>query len=210
MLVATENVKTRGALPGDQLGVQAKLHPNVTVLWQAVRHTYDETGPNYRAVLLPRPPKPYRYREIEFVAHELGCVFLHPNFYGSWACLRSIHLRYRMNYAKVVWVPPYKVEEGGRPSPTRVTRWKINAVLFCLQYRERMFTTRDCKNAGLSWTFFERFTKPVGKRAGRYKLYTLDPEVQTPDQKNPWLAKQIQEYLDAHGGDASGVHQLSK
>lgn len=216
LLVATPNVKTLGVCVGDQVGVQAKLHANVNVLWQATRDDSRTNGPHYRAALVPSK-KRFALQAFRHVAHDIRCLVFERNKPTSYSqrdpfevwrnCLRRFDLRYRMKFDHPLWVPPYKVPEGGKASPQRVTPWKIRAVLFCLQYKDKMFTTRDLALAGIGWSYFEQFTEYSAKRAGRFKLYRFKKGVVTPDLKNPWLAEQIQEHLKK-GGDPYAVHKL--
>lgn len=213
LLVASSTVRTPGVSVGDQIGVQAKLHPNVSVLWQAIRYSSFAAGPHYRAVLIPTYKK---HQNFSFfgLSRELRCLVYQPAKRRDarnpwWSGLDAeVPLHYRLHFDRPVWVSQYRAEQGGAPSPVKVTAWKIRAILFCLEKEGRSFTYVEVKKAGLHLSTLLKMgiVKESGKHAGRAKLYELVKE-KSPAVKHPWLTKQIQEHIAKHGG-VDGVHKL--
>lgn len=195
LLVATADVKTLGVLTGDQVGVQAKMHPNVEVLGQALHYSRYRASPHYRAVLLPgikKTPAEHFYA----VAAALSCLVLHPHKRFGWErVLARIPEDYRLHYDTPCWVPPYRIETGGMASPMPVSAWKLRAIRFCLKYADKPFTYRELKAAGLSYTRFVRkgWLVDTKTKAGRALLFRLSPDAVTPDKKYADLTAKIRE-----------------
>lgn len=193
LLQATDAVRCSGIAPGDQIGVQAKVRPNLEVIAQTLRYSSYVSGPHYRAILVPELVKASRYT-FPPIAHELRCLLFHKNKWKGWAnVLLEVPIHYRLHFDSTCWVPPYdNVQGGGHASPTTVSDWKIRAVTFCIQYQSKTFTAADLRYRNLAYSTFKSagWLKEVGK-AGRARLYKLDPDAKTPDKKYVWLADQI-------------------
>lgn len=193
LLLATDTVKCSGIAPGDQIGIQAKMRPNLEVLAQALRYSSRASGPHYRALLLPELTNSASYL-FPPIAAELRCVVFTKHKRLGWGnALVDIPIHYRMHFESPCWVPPYEnVQGGGHASPTTVSDWKIRAVTFCLEYANKTFTAADLRYRNLAYSTFKSagWLKEVGK-AGRARLYRLDPNAKTPDKRYEWLADQI-------------------
>ncbi len=123
---------------GEQIGVEAKLVPNVKVLYQAIQYPGPD-GPDYRAVLTPDCSG-----EFQHLATCLGliCFKFMSVRYGF-----SPHLKpdqwqsnFRDNYGVIYWAPHNRAElppivpdirHAGTASPIQLTPWKLKALRLC-------------------------------------------------------------------------------
>lgn len=213
LLVATADVQTKNARPGDQIGVQAKLTGNVEVLAQAMPDTWGEKGPHWHAVLVPVAVK-----EFEQVARRLGLVTIEATKRvwkdHRWRRERGIdhELTYlppamRHYYTEMAWHPEVEIlVPAGVKSPRIITPWKVKAVRLCLEALDRGFlTTADFRQAGVSMTVWKQkeWIEPSGERIGRSMKYRLVLENDPPHLKWPEIAERLKEDADMDdGGDS--------
>ena len=176
LLVATEDVSDRRIGVGDQVGVEAKLRGNVSVLRQAadgMRYPY--RGPRFGGVLVPKAGKDFC--RVAF--------FLKLNVW----VLAYKHLRvaYPHEGRKPLWVPPVvPLHDAGVPSPSPLTPWRVKALELCnLLDTGAEVTRNDMKKMGLDpkiW-MFKKWLVPTGKKRGRSEL------LRKPDDIGPdWPA----------------------
>lgn len=134
------------ASDGFQVGVQAKLRPNVDVLAQAnVKLRYK--GPDIHAVLVPSCNGAFCE-----VAEALGIMVVQAKVLevgASWGVDRNLdalvskaqthaHLKGRC------WLPPFEPNlPAGVPGPRQVTQWKCNVAQVCAQIRAGEAISRD-------------------------------------------------------------------
>ncbi len=133
---------------GIQVGVQAKLRGNVTVLRQAMRGRSHRTGPRFRAVLVPKATRDFRelaailglgvYQEINIrdVRRRVG-------YYVDKR--RPIETPSRpWEHSEALWLPPVATDRpAGVPCPSGLTRWRVAAIKLCLVLEARGYVTRD-------------------------------------------------------------------
>lgn len=203
LLVAGEDVKTMNARPGDQIGVQAKLHANIEVLAQAMPDPWSETGPHFHAVLVP-----VAVREFTSVAGRCGILVMeatkriYDHGVRKWVRTRGIdhELRYlppsmRHYYDEMTWHPEIEIlVPAGVKSPRRVTPWKIDAVRLCLEAEKKGFlTTADFGHARVSMTVWRQkgWIEPTGEKIGRSKKYRLVDSANPPHLRWPEIAERL-------------------
>lgn len=200
LLVATKFVKTTHAHPGDQIGIQAKLRPNVEVIFQAMPQPWDDTGPHFHAVLIPRSN-----RAFDAVARRCGVVVFQATgrsrrWNGTNSLERKVDLSWlpagkRLFYASPCWHPEIEIHvPAGIKSPRLVTPWKIDAIRFCLRILSRGYvTSADFAEANISmgrWIQYGWIT-PTAQRDGRRKKYVLDLTKNPPHLAWPDITEQL-------------------
>jgi hypothetical protein len=133
---------------GLQIGIQAKLTFNATLLRQALPvYTWgDDYGPHYRAVLVPKMPA-----DALHVLQFCGLVGFHrycsgdfipgidPDHWQEWPAKKRIEL------------PDYVPDViAGASAPVQLTQWKIGALKICALLEIRGHVTReDFRTAGI-------------------------------------------------------------
>jgi hypothetical protein len=204
LLVATESV-TGHFLPGDQIGVQAKLKPTVEVLYQALPRKTVHPGPKYYAVLVPRATPEFRD-----LAKRLRIKVFEAT-QKSWPAIRGQRgdLEWRQGPVKQLldppslwhlhehrapcWVPDVEVVlPAGVPSPKQLTPWKFKAVRLALHgVAKGYLTTKDFKEFDVSmarwvqkqWIVPGDFVVEGGSRRRKYILNELrrPPHIAFPE-----------------------------
>lgn len=155
---------------GVQIGVEAKLTLNAKVLDQALPHPYDDYGPDYRAVLVPRVGL---QRHLHRLARHVGLTVIDMSVYGTgWGVAHQFHPYLpRENAGESFWMegwhswlpakrcplPDYIPDvTGGKAAPVKLTDWKVRAIKLVILLDRRGYVTRhDMKLLGLSptrWT----------------------------------------------------------
>lgn len=199
LLVATETVKTRNAEPGDQIGIQAKLRPNVEVLSQALPTPHSTHGPHYHGVLVPHASRAFSY-----VAGRLGLVvfaavqwdrygFVVDNRLRSLRRLSPIKKYY---YSEPLWFPEIEIwTPAGVRSPKSITPWKINAVRLCLFGVKRGYLLNsDFLDHNISITRWRLKRWIVsGEKIGRAVKYKLVEENRPPHILYPEITARLLE-----------------
>jgi hypothetical protein len=182
LLVATEQSREHypGLGVGEQIGIQAKLQPNLEVLYQSLPRAHGhrlgsplaEEGPNYYAILVP-----FASPEFVTVANRLGIYVYTAKWrrtgagytgfsygalvdredmgLGKAGTERGIGFAYQlMEHRKPCWVPDVEVTmEAGTKNPLRMTPWKLAAVKLCLiAMTKGHLTSRDFAEAKISMT----------------------------------------------------------
>ena len=178
----------------DQIGVHAKLSPNVVVLGQALPQAARRVSPHYYVALVP-----WAHSRFLDVARALRIVTitgdkLHEDF--SFSRVRW----FRHEPTKLCWVPECEVPGmlAGIPAPQQLTRWKMLAIKLCLLCEERGFLMRrDFDAAGVSMTRWLKqgwleprdVESPLRRRGNRVaQSYVLVPERLPPHLKHPEVA----------------------
>jgi len=166
-----------------QVGVQAKMTPNVKLLkqclpdrlrWSTSMLAHPEkfrgyvTGPNFRVALVPLKGKAKSLENFEFVAKTLGIWVVEKNNLKS----KKMNERYDFGIGiledqkhmdshdwkpmKKCWIPDVVPDvEAGVKSPVSLTRWKQSAMRLIARARVRGYvTSKDAKELGVS---MERF-----------------------------------------------------
>lgn len=139
---------------GTQVGVQAKLRFNMAVLQQSIEsgHGWQDTGPDYRAVLVPEDCG------IRDICDALGLTLIRPrkHWNGSFQFEpdldgRSYERWHFNNPEKRHKLPTYIPDvPAGVPSPKILSKWKIGALEICACIELRGYVTRqDFRRAGI-------------------------------------------------------------
>ncbi len=183
-----------------QLGIEAKLKPNLEVLAQACRNR-NTRGPNprYRAVLVPlTPPEPFRVlaRELGIAVismEALGADFMRSRGDVEVENLRAICAQMKPHATtRPLWVPPYVPDlPAGVPSPRTVGPWRVNAARLCARLRAGETLTRaDFTAHGINiarWLEKSRYgawlERVPGTKPARYMSRNPDrlPDMDFPD-----------------------------
>lgn len=131
---------------GVQLGIQAKMRPNVDVLSQAIKRA--RAGPRYRGVLVPKSTRAFRH-----VAISLGLTVFSMKSIRPFRHHRMIHLEHMIEWkGEPLWLPPVPSQEkAGTPAPRPLTQWRVKAIRLCLLLEERGYLTgEDFKRFGVN------------------------------------------------------------
>ena len=157
---------------GLQLGIEAKLKLNPKVVSQALRYwRYAETGPDYRAVLVPVTD----LGDMGDICRALGIGVMrqHHPAAGRWASYLSLP---DPAYSHSEWMPWYPMNRitlpdyipdvtAGSSAPMTLSSWKIAAIKAQILLEERPLSRADIKALGLSPSrWFDRYTgflKPI-------------------------------------------------
>lgn len=138
------------AADGTQIGVQAKLKFNMKVLHQCIPSAWEswrETGPDYRAVLVPERDSTYTD-----ICGALGLALFHPQ--GTWRGESDFEPGLHMEHYNGGWHywSPAKRHElpefvpdvvAGDSAPLQLTKWKIAALRIVATLQTRGFVTRQ-------------------------------------------------------------------
>lgn len=156
---------------GLQIGIEAKLSLNAKVLAQAIPRQYyfSDTGPDYRAVLVPQNKCQLHMKEIA-AALGITVITIWPSEMrrgNAGADIRPYHLPSQETYGTYEWFPfipaqrvklPEYVPDvcGGHSAPVALTHWKIKAIKLMILLERRGYVTRhDMKLLQISpsrWT----------------------------------------------------------
>ena len=148
---------------GVQIGIEAKLTLNAKVIDQSLPSpfNYGETGPDYRAALIPG----YATGSFGRVCGALGITVLRYGP-GSLRIDPTLPLAGRRTWIDPNWhewaplrrvaVPDYIPDvPAGAPAPLTLTPWKVAAIKICVLLEERPVTRSDFKHLGIDprrWT----------------------------------------------------------
>jgi hypothetical protein len=189
---------------GYQVGIEAKLSMNVEVVVQALpgHHSVD-TGPDYRAVLVPYR-KAFKPSGLRALLPHLGLNVLSVyNSYPGAAEPRWMLSGYMPDEASMYhhqqewwnWNPSQRCQVpdyipdvcGGDKAPLALTPWKVQAIKLCVLLDRRGHVSRkDMQNLGLSpsrWT--ERtFGYLVPDGGGRYSRCDRTPDFRAQHPRN--------------------------
>lgn len=181
---------------GLQVGVEAKLRPNIKVLYQSLPMRQGQrSGPDFHMVLTPTHSS-----EFVMVAARLGILV--ASITPEMRFRRERDLRMpplfpfaRCLYEEPCWVPGVEVEmSAGAASPRTLSPWKLKAVRFCIEAEKRDFVTAsDFAEAGLSASLFvrQRWFVACGK-IGRFNRYQLNAaSTDAPHRRFPEVAAAI-------------------
>lgn len=150
---------------GIQIGVEAKLRPNLKVITQALPHWLDQgdTGPDFRAVLVPISDS-----DFARICGALGIVVLEfrrarigtynspirdlPRLDGPYSDLQIRHW-HDWCPSKRLKLPDYVPDvQAGSSAPVQLSEWKVKAIKLQIILQERPVTRADFKALRLSPT----------------------------------------------------------
>jgi hypothetical protein len=194
---------------GWQIGVEAKLRMNVKVISQALPRYSAETGPDFRAVLVPNMDS--ELRELcAFVG--LETYYCITRFDVGRYGLRHEFARDRMHDGGMFdWNPKRRCElpeympdvPAGVPSPVQLTPWKVAALKVLARLEISGWITR--KEIAIFGVDPRRWTSGAGwllpldgdpKRGGRYRRGEKCPHF---DHQHPQVYAEIRAELIAAG-----------
>lgn len=197
---------------GRQIGIEAKLSLNLEVLAQAMPSGWEAgfTGPDYRAVLVPRGGAKYGELATRLgvtVLRFYDCVYrpevgeATPGYVHrpSWHLQPGLPTKHgESEYLGTDWwdwcpakrcaLPDYVPDvQGGKPAPVALTPWKVKAIkLMILLDRRGRVTRGDMKALQLSPTrFTDRFNgflSPDGR--GGYVRCDATPDFRAQHPRN--------------------------
>lgn len=192
-----------------QIGIQAKLIPNIEVLDQAIAGRQSDNinikwanpSPHIRAVLVP-----HASREFKNIANALGVFVIEGMkqirdiMAGQKYWIKEIsgldgyskkHLTYP---AKLCWTPEVEIDTpAGVKSPKIITQWKIKAVKLCLLLEAKGYLTiKDFKEAKVSSTLWikKRWLIDSGDKEGGLKKY-IRTNIILPHEKYPEITEKL-------------------
>lgn len=171
---------------GIQVGVQAKLRGNVTVLRQALRGRSWRQGPRFRAVLVPKVTCDFRELAtilgLDVYTENHVRVVKHRRWgYTSTDRRLEIETHARpWEHSEALWLPPVVTDRpAGVPCPSSLTRWRVAAIKLCLVLEARgHVTSDDFRKWGIDkgrWVVYG-WIKADGK-IGRLTRYTAGDEL---------------------------------
>ena len=194
LLVATAGVVGHFEA-GDQIGVQAKLTPNLEVLYQSLPRKASWPGPTYYAALVPRATPEFLElaSQLKIKVFEATAKFWPNGRYGrssqvEWrigpvkAFMDPPKLWHRHQHAKPCWFPEVQVEGlavAGAAGPKQLTPWKFKAVKLALHGLQKGYlTSRDFADFDVSmsrwvqkgWIVPGAYVVENGKRLRSHKL----------------------------------------
>lgn len=178
---------TRFLRTGDQIGVEAKLRAGVEVLAQVLQRGRYQ-GPDFRAVLVPKASKDFRFlaRELRVPIYDLrDCAIRRRASWGDWPVIQPAD-GLRWEPKRRLWLPPVPLQApGGQPAPRRLTSWRVAALRLCTLIRDRGFlTSADFTREKIAIsTWRDRWIKPdyAAPREGRLLRYVPIPGRGLPD-----------------------------
>jgi len=162
---------------GTQVGVQAKLKFNISVLCQAIESGlgWDEIGPDFRAIMVPQD------QGADTLCAALGLTLIRPrkHYSGSFTFEPSLD-KHVYGYQRWHFMNPKKRHElpkyvpdvpAGVPSPSALTKWKIAALEICAVIELRGYVRlSDFRLAGIDhrrWR--ENWLEPVPDKPGDWR-----------------------------------------
>lgn len=188
---------------GTQVGIEAKLRANCTVLRQALPgtswcDTENTAGPDFRAVLVPKAGGDFRC-----VAEHLGIVVLTTEKPGGYRSPVAGRLE-QLLWHSTAWhhARRYKLPEvvpdvpAGVPSPVKLTRWKLGAIKLSMRLRHKGYLVRaDFKEFGIDpGRWYNSWLQPDGKvRGGRGLRWVAAPDWTPFDEQHPGAVAQLEE-----------------
>lgn len=203
---------------GRQVGVEAKLRPNLELVGQICDHALHawQQVPDHLAVLVGRSN-----RHLGAVSRKAGFEVIDgsevirqrernewsldrapdgSDCENPWGAYRPKHTEHwpRLEDGTKRCVLPSFVPnlQAGIPGPIQLTPWKIKAIRLCGRLRERGWvTTQDFKELGLDSSRWIRgslrWLEDSGERDGRRFKYVARPGVELPDEQRPELTRQV-------------------
>lgn len=179
---------------GQQVGVQAKLRPNVDVLAQALLSERQQ-GPEVHAVLVPSCSAAFREVALALGVLVLQAVDFDAARRSPWARVPKLPelvagARLHRHRARH-WLPPFVPNlPAGVPAPRRVTAWQLGAARLCALLRERGpqgVLVSEIRERGLAPSTWQRrwLERVPGSRPSRW---VQSPGVALPDCDFPWVA----------------------
>lgn len=177
-------------MPGEQVGIHAKLRANCEVLCQAYPNADPEFVNWTHGPTFPMVAVPVAGNGFSFVAARLGIgVITSPDERGP-----RIDTLPRRAQSKPLHLPPVasRAIVAGAPSPRQLSVWRVKALRFMAGVRatsDQRFTVTTLKAYGLSASWVERFgvavdwTSEIRRgKAVRVRVYRLtDKAEQLPD-----------------------------
>lgn len=178
---------------GLQVGVEAKLRPNLDVLAQAIGP--QTRGPDVHAVLVPY----VRYGCVfEVVASQLGILVIRAVQLFDPIGIDIAQLvsgARRWYHDAPLWMPPQEIVEmrAGHPSPVRITPWKVAAMELCKILRAKGFLVRSdfsTQRVSPTWWITGTAAPLCCERVGKQWRYVATGKP-LPDERWPEVARAL-------------------
>lgn len=193
-------------LPGDQVGVEAKMRPGLPVLAQLLNrycyhHGPNRKGPDFFAILTPRGKLS---ADMETVCKALGI-----GVYGFDAKAENETILFPRHRHKFpgghLWTPPVEPSfHGGHPAPKKLSHWRVGALEIMALLRSRGWVSgEDFKSRGIHRGAWLTRQWVAGYWEGKERRYRM---VQECDLKHP--RKGMWDFPDA--GYESEMDSLTK
>jgi hypothetical protein len=206
LLVATNEVRAVHARPGDQIGVHAKMHPNVDVLGQALPSAHSERGPHYHAVLVPVATQEFKAiaGRCQIMVIEGGRLEHRGRRFvrDVSTSLNYMPVNKKIPYSEPLWHPDVEINTpAGVRSPKKITPWKVSAVRLCLHgLKEGYLINSDFRAAGVSMALWRQsnWVISTGQKIGKSLKYIINEAATPPHLKWPEIAAILKE--DEYGG----------
>lgn len=185
---------------GQQIGVQAKLRPNIAVLHQAIEYDHPERhGPDFRAVLVGSNDAAF-----EWIARRLRLICIAPQWgkeirFPTLAAYEDFRRAPKQRHKLPEFVPDVP---AGVPCPVQLTAWKVKAIRLCAVLRSQGYVTRaDFKRFGLDYRrWFSG--EPSWLRCEQDGRWVPDGK-RLPDEDHPKVAAEIMRQVKAELETAS-------
>jgi len=171
-----------------QIGIQAKIRPNIDVLYQTlppyiimpVNGTETKKGPNFRAVLTQGV-----YVEFRTICRSLRIIAISPrhiradgtieDWDGGWLIEENLNEAYRWKPMKQEWLPDIvPMHKCGVASPTTLSKWSQSALkAFAYLEENKTITSKKIKEYGINSQLLVqlKYIKPTIDKDGRHTLY---------------------------------------
>ncbi len=210
LLIAEEWVSTEGASPGTQIGVQAKMGLNASLMKQLekpVRYEMRWNNPDYIVGLVPqvRPNSSSKKKLASldmwgvglFTAYDVFAGNEHEDTKYSVNLNNMLKAGTRHRFAGRVPPPPpdYPFTLPGSVGGQHWSPWKEKAIniVVKLTHRGGLFTLQDIKDGGIDpkrW-IQKGWITLTGEKRGRSYLYKLNPQskMDRVDLQHPWEFK---------------------
>lgn len=192
---------------GVQVGIQAKLRPNLAVLEQASRAVARGHRPDVAACLVGRYDNAF-----EYLCRRLGLAHLWHSEDRRHGLRESQLVPWEHDVLsgrhkppeKRVELPPFvPVMRAGVPCPTPLTRWKLAALRACMLYRRQGYlTTAEIRELGMDASRWLQMMAKDGKVGRHDRLVRGDQPL--PDELHPELAAQVAAHYGAPAAAAIG------
>lgn len=189
------------AKDGVQIGVQAKLRFNATLLRQIIPGKYSNVteGPDYLAILLPDYDS-----DVRDVADFCGFAFFHrataqrcfTNDVGEFSPRLEPSRWHHWYFEKPVTLPDYVPDvSAGASAPRQLSVWKVNALRICAVIELQGFVeTKDFRRFGIDYRRWEISGWLVREHLRKPARYTAGPKLKFAEQ-HPTIYKQVIEDL---------------
>lgn len=179
---------------GVQIGVQAKLRFNATLMRQLLPGNHGRRGPNYIAALLPNSDS-----DVSQVLEQCGVIYFYPHNNMQWDdritqyAPLDLGLQYRpqWDFEEQIELPEYLPDvPAGDSAPVQLTPWKVGALrLFAMIEHQGFATKNDMDRILVNPRFFVQSEWIAYDRHA--KRYIKGPKEPRAVKQHPQVYQQI-------------------